>query len=231
MDISRGRDTGRTLKSVYIDTGENGLFTADEFAAITTLGQMQLVTAEDVARNAVAELLGRNTGRDVVAALDASATGPSYRGGMLRQSALARLRQLEKAHGQAVAFEILGPPRLSKLLYEAYLLKSAMGGIAAILGASPEDLAAALLRKLGDEPDLRRRILSIGVPILLPDGARLMRGPVIKSAAAHQGWVDLTPANMRTWQQRLARVRETVQTELGGDGVMKRRIRRQRRIA
>ncbi|MDH3858191.1 MAG: NAD-dependent epimerase/dehydratase family protein, partial [Gammaproteobacteria bacterium] len=97
-----GSDCGEKLQGVYIDTGENGLFTAAEFAAITAPGLMQIVTPEEVAENAVRELVGGNTGRDVIAALDASATGPSFRGGHLRQAALNRLARLEAEHGEAV---------------------------------------------------------------------------------------------------------------------------------
>lgn len=212
-----GHETGEQLEGVYIDTGENGLFTADEFAAITTLGQMQLVTPEEVGQNVLRELLGGTTGRDVVAALDGSALGPTYRGGYLRQSALSHLRQLEAEHGQAVAFEILGPPRLSKLLYEAYLLKSVGGTADAIIRSNPEQLAQALADRVRDDADLRRRILSIGIPILLPDAGRLLRGPLIKSADADHGWLDLTPANIRKWQDRLKAIRNTTADQLAGD--------------
>jgi NAD(P)-dependent dehydrogenase (short-subunit alcohol dehydrogenase family) len=111
------------LEGAYIDTGENGLFTAAEFAAITALGQMAFVTPEEIARDVVREIRGGATGHDVIAGLDATVTGPSYRAAHLRDAALTRLRQLEAQHGEAVAFEILGPPRLSKLLFEAFLLK------------------------------------------------------------------------------------------------------------
>lgn len=212
-----GRKTDGRLEGVYINTGENGLFAADEFAAITTPGQMQLITPEEVAREVIDELLGRNTGHDLVAALDASVSGPTYRAGYLRQAALTRLRQLEAEHGPAVAFEILGPPRLSKLLYEAHLLKSEMGTIEAIIGARPEELADALARHVKDDANMRCRILSIGVPILLPDGERLLRGPVIKSQNAHHGWVDLTPANMHKWQERFRNIRDVIAREGAGD--------------
>jgi hypothetical protein len=212
-----GISTGEKLEGVYVDTGENGLFTADEFAAITTLGQMQLITPEEVARTVVAELLGGNTGRDVIAALDGSVSGPTYRGGYLREAALARLRQLEDQHGQAVAYEVLGPPRLSKLLYEAYLLKSVLRDVSTAIGMRPEDLSDALASRVEQDTNLRRRILSIGIPILLPDGVRLLRGPVIKSENAHGGWVDLTPENMGKWQSRLTEIRREIQAELRGD--------------
>lgn len=212
-----GRDTGEVLEGVYIDTGENGLFTADEFSTITTLGQMELVTPEDIARNVVRELLGGNTGRDLVAALDGATMGPSFRGGFLRQEALARLRGLEEEHGQAVAYEILGPPRLSKLLYEAYLLKTVTGDGLTAIEASPEALADDIARLIGEDGPLRRRIVSLGIPILLPDGERLLRGPVIKSKDAHHGWVDLTPANMERWKERLAAIYRAAKSERGRD--------------
>ena len=203
-----GTKTGEVLRSVYIDTGENGLFAAAEFAAITTLGQMEYVTPEEIAANIVAEIRGGATGHDVIQALDGAVMGPSYRAGILRQAALARLRQLQAQHGDSsIAFEILGPPRLSKLLYEAHLLQQECGTLAGVLERKAADLAAALEKRLGRQAELRQRILSIGIPILLPDGRRLLRGPSLKSQDAEHGWVDLTPANLARWQERIAGLR------------------------
>jgi hypothetical protein len=71
---------------------------------------------------------------------------------------------------------------------------------------------------------LRREIVSIGIPILLPDG-RLLRGPECKvppvstaaetfeitperlEAWAAAGWVDLREANMARWKDRFERIR------------------------
>jgi NAD(P)-dependent dehydrogenase (short-subunit alcohol dehydrogenase family) len=203
-----GAPTGETLHSVYIDTGENGLFAAAEFAAITTLGQMEYVTPEEIADNIVAEIRGGATGHDVIQALDGAVMGPSYRAGILRQTALARLRQLQAQHGDSsIAFEILGPPRLSKLLYEAHLLQQECGTLAGVLERKPADLAAALERRLDEQAGLRQRILSIGIPVLLADGRRLLRGPTLKSQDAEHGWVDLTQDNMARWQKRIAGLR------------------------
>jgi len=61
---------------------------------------------------------GRPTGKDVIAALDASTAGPTYRAGMLRRNVVGRLRSLEEREGKrGVAYEMLGPPRLTKMLY------------------------------------------------------------------------------------------------------------------
>jgi hypothetical protein len=64
---------------------------------------------------------------------------------------------------------------------------------------------------------LRRRILSIGIPVLLPDGVSLLRGPVIKSSDAHHGWVDLTPNNMKIWQGRIRAIRQDAEADLAAD--------------
>ena len=181
------------------------------------------MTPEEVADIVAMELRGGNTGHDVVAALDRAVFGPSYRAGLLRHRALERLEELEAAHGvRSVAFESLGPPRLAKLLHEAELLRRALGTMSAVRAAEAPDIARRLAHEIGD-PGVRRPILSIGLPILLPDG-RLLRGPLCKIPAvtcdsdshdvtpealeawARAGWVDLREANMALWKQRFERI-------------------------
>ena len=205
------------IEAVYINTGENGLFATGEFTTITALGQMQFVTPEEIARVVVREILGGNTGKDVIAALDSSVMGPTYRAAYLRQAALNRLHQLEQEHGESVAFEILGPPRVSKLLYEAYLLKREYQRLDKALEPTPEEMAQRLEALIYNEPLLRQHILSIGLGILLSDGERLLRGPVLKGETAEQGWVDLTPHNMARWQKRITALLNTIRRELRGD--------------
>lgn len=212
-----GEPTGGVLEGVYIDTGENGQFSRGEFTAITALGQMQLVTPEDIANTALRELKGGSTGRDIVAALDSSVIAPSYRGGFLRQAAINRLEKLEDEYGQAIAFEILGPPRLSKLLFEACLLKQGGKTIAEIVAEDPAVFAGQLEHQVLSDHVMRTRMISIGIPILLSDGARLLRGPTIKSSEAHHGWVDLTPDNCAVWQARLKAVQAAMQCEAQAD--------------
>ncbi len=206
-----GHATGELLQSVYVDMGENGLFSTAEFTALTTMGQMAFVTPEEIAQNVVSEILGQSTGRDVISGLDSTAMGPSYRAGFLREVALNRLHQLEAEHQtESIAFEFLGPPRLSKLLFEAYLIKRACGTLTAAIRQEPDDLAAELFSLLQEYPELRQQILSVGIPVLLPDGERMLRGPVIKSSDAENGWVDLTPANLLQWRARLQQLQTMI---------------------
>lgn len=217
-DVERSwEEVGESLESVYIDTGENGLFSLGEFEAISTLRLMELVTPEEIADVAIDEIRGRPTGRDVVSALDACVMGPTYRGGMLRDVALEFMERLEKEHDvRSVAFELLGPPRLSKLLFEAYILERLFPDLEAAVGLDPADTSDRAAALIESDRRLRSDILSIGLPILLPDGETVLRGPRVGAEPAPgaeprldrwaaQGWVDLRPDCWVQWRDRCGR--------------------------
>ncbi len=213
--------TGDNLRSVFIDTGENGTFSLGEFTAITTSGQMEYVTPEEIAQAVIWEIEGGATGHDIVAALDAAVLSPSYRAGVMRELAIRKMRDLQAQHrDDSIAFELLGPPRLSKLLFEAHLLKKVAGSIEGALEVPPDELAERISELIRTDTDIRSRIISIGIPILMSDGVSLLRGPTIKVPSdprqtrfkvnpenlenwCHNGWVDLRTANMQRWHQRL----------------------------
>ncbi|HXL54411.1 MAG TPA: hypothetical protein VN945_14865 [Gemmatimonadales bacterium] len=204
-------DLGKPLEGVFIDVGENGLFAPDEFETVTALGQMEFITPEEVADYVAMELEGRPTGRDVVAALDAATAGPTYRAGMLRASALARLRSLEQeTQSRAVAYEMLGPPRLTKLLWESHLCGLLRPSVRALAQSRPLELAAEAYARVQRDSGVRSHILSVGIPILTPDGEGLYRGSLVvvpgdgadPRAAAPRGWVDLRADQFGVWIKR-----------------------------
>jgi len=169
------------LELPVVDTGENGVFTKGEFEAITSLGQMEFVTPEEIALLCVQEITGINTGRDVVGAVDSSVLGPSYRAGVLRARVLDELRALEEATTtHSVALGQLGPPELSKLLWEVELLAVRYGTLPAVLAATPEEIAEEVGWMLSERPRLRDTITSLGLPILHRNGSTIDRGPFIR---------------------------------------------------
>ena len=208
-----------------VDTGENGLFTKGEFEAITAPGQMEFVTPEEIAHLCTEEIRGAQTGRDVIAGIDATILAPSYRGGFLRGRALQDLEALEAESGtRSVALGMLGPPELSKVLWEAELLSLCYETIPAVLEASPDEISKSVTALLEDRSDLRDMVVSIGTPILMPDGMTLLRGPLIRIPEipgeteldltgddrdrwAAKGWVDLRSGNMEHWQLRMKAMR------------------------
>ena len=224
------RTSGKKLTSVFIDTGENGIFSRGEFETITAQKQMEFITPEEIADVVIFEVKGGNTGHDIVSALDHASMEPTYRAGYMQHMAVQKLDELEKKHGKSsVAFELLGPPRLSKLLYEIHLLRLFNKTMRDILNKSPEELSKKCFEIITNDADLRNEILAIGIPVLLPNGASLLRGNTIKIPAfrgenildvnqkninnwANEGWVDLRVSNMKKWQSRLTELIEEAET-------------------
>jgi NAD(P)-dependent dehydrogenase (short-subunit alcohol dehydrogenase family) len=223
------RDVGEPLTGVFVDAGENGLFSRGEFETLTSLGLMEFITPEEIAVDVVREIRGYPTGRDIVAALDASTSGPTYRAGVLREVAIDRMAALEEEHGvDAVAYEMLGPPRLSKLLFESAILARIFHRLSEVATLDADATATAAHELVTGDADLRRRILTIGLPILLPDGASLLRGPAVKIAPEpgqdagdarlpDAGWVDLRASNWRRWSERAAQMLHELEAWPGPD--------------
>jgi NAD(P)-dependent dehydrogenase (short-subunit alcohol dehydrogenase family) len=218
------------LEMVGVDTGENGFFARGEFEAVTSINQMEFVTPEEIARNVVHEIKGSNTGVDVIAAIDGSIMVPSYRAGYLRGSAIEAMRRLEReTTSHSIATGELGPPKLTKLLYEAHLLKIKHRTLQTVIEKSADEISEALWHYLQRNKDLRNTVISIGIPILPPEGNRLVRGPRINvpeyaghphlpitlesvNEWAERGWIDLRPQNIKRWQERFRRMLRSAQT-------------------
>ena len=197
------------------------MFSAGEFSAITTSGQMEYITPEEIASMVVEEIKGGNSGYDIMANLSNAVMRSTYRAGLLRHHAVKRMTQLQHEHqDDSVAFEILGPPRLSKLLYEAHLIKRIYQTPDKVLEVDARRMSEDFQRLVTVDTELRRRLISIGIPILMPDGKRLLRGrhivippyrgsnevPITSAkidAWAHDGWVDLRERNMEQWRNRM----------------------------
>lgn len=227
-----GRDV--PVRMIGADTGENGFFSIGEFEAITYPRQMEYVTPEEVARAVVLEILGSSTGRDVIAAIDGAITEPSYRAGVLRDYAIREMERLEALMASdeeispSVAVGHLGPPRLSKLLIEAYLVRAAAGSasFSELVAIAPEDLKARVASYLAQNRRIVSLITTIGIPLLWdvegklkisrgprlnipvprPDGEPIALTPDLIERYAHLGWVDLRLANFETWHERMQRI-------------------------
>ncbi|MHB1192328.1 MAG: short-chain dehydrogenase [Longimicrobiales bacterium] len=227
--------TGEALEGVFLDAGENGLFTLGEFETLTALGLMEFVTPEEIADNVVREILSHPTGKDVVTALDSATMGPTYRAGALRSVAIDHMEALEAEAGiRSVAYEMLGPPRLSKLLFEGEILLRLFGTVEAAAGLDPKDVAERSHAMVSEDADLRQRALSIGIPVILPDGEHVLRGPQVRVGPEKnvplgdprlpdRGWVDLRAENWARWRDRCRdlahelRARPGVAMGSGGD--------------
>lgn len=217
------KDTGEDLKSVFIDTGENGIFSKSEFETISSLGQMEIVTPEEIADYLVFEAQGGNSGKDIIQGLDAFSLGPTYRGGFLRNKAMQMLEDLEVENGvEGVAFELLGPPRLSKLLFESHILKLIYNDFNSFINDNIRTAREKVLNLIENNDGLRKQILSIGLPILISED-KFLKGQFVKVPTkrvgtnydfntenidkwSSQGWIDLRESNLQLWQDRFKNI-------------------------
>ncbi len=229
-DFEGIEDTEEVYKSAFIDTGENGIFSKGEFQAISSIGQMEIITPEEIAEYVVFEANGGNSGHDIIQGLDSFSLGPTYRGGMLQHFAIEKIKHIESQHNiESVAFELLGPPRLSKLLFEINLIKQIAGTFSDALLFKPEDLANEANKLIQSNNKLRSEMLSIGLVILLPDGTKYLRGKNVKIPVrrtldklpmtdenieqwCYEGWVDLRPSNFQIWLERLTRIKSQAES-------------------
>jgi NAD(P)-dependent dehydrogenase (short-subunit alcohol dehydrogenase family) len=221
------RELDEPLEGVYLDAGENGLFSLPEFETLTSLGLMEFVTPEEIAEAVLREIRAEPSGRDVVAALDAATMGPTYRAGVLRTTAIEAMEKLEREAGmESVAYEMLGPPRLSKVLFEGQILRRIFGTLAAAAELDPSETAVRAAALLDEDDDLRQRILTVGLPVLLPDGERLLRGATIKvpppsdavgldEKTVASGWIDLRETNWDIWKARVSSILDEMRRRPG----------------
>ncbi len=234
-DSADAYDERGKLEVVIVDTGENGLFAKGEFEAITAMNQMEFITPEEIASKVVLEIMGVNTGNEVLSALDSTVLNPSYRAGTLRRAALEDLARLEdETQSPSIALGQLGPPELSKLLFEAFLLRQRYHTLDRVLNQRPKKIADALYAWLKKHSEIVEMIVSVGVPILAPDGVTILRGPRIRIPEradtnrvevssenvelwAQKGWVDLRAENFVMWRERFEKM-ERARKGLRGRG-------------
>ena len=134
----------------------------------------------------------------------------------------------------------LGPPELSKLLWEAELLRLAYETLDEVLATDADEISETLQKLIDRDPKLLQTITSIGVPVLSANGKDLFRGPFIRiperpgqdevvvgeedvDTWAEKGWVDLRPKNMQHWQSRIQNMgRARQQLRMSGSAAITR---------
>lgn len=209
----------RKLEGTFVDTGENGVFSRDEFKVITALGLMEFVTPEEIAHTAMLTILGIDGSKDIIGALEGSVMDPTYQAGCLRESAI---RRMESMGIMGTCYGYLGP-HPTKLIFEATLLRDCFGNVESIMSAMPEEIAARIEKHIVESQESRIEPISLGIPILTSDGTRLLFAhrenrdksweqepwtitPEKIDTFAAREWIDLRPGNMARWQERFKTV-------------------------
>jgi len=223
LQAGGGENQEKKLKGAWIDTGENGLFTRDMFAAITHPEGMGLITPKEIAELAIRELEGENTGKEIIHNLDQASVGPTFTGQGQREHALDELKKLQKE--EVASISTLGP-LTSKILWEGLILKKALQGLDKVSKTDTHEIQEKTFEIIKTNKTLRTQIISIGIPILLPTG-KMLCGPAINVPIkktrnitvndiekwAAIGWVDLRFKNWSRWRSWLQKYEDNVRYE------------------
>jgi len=210
------------LSGDYINTGENGYFSPEEFFTITSPGLMEMIRPEDIAREAVAEILGRSTSHNVIAAVDAAVMKSTYGAGLQRSGAHYDHTKLPIPDrvNTAIVYGQLGP-HTTKLIAECSLIRIYLARFCSRDAAIPNisDITLELCGIVMKNEALRQNLLSIGMPVLM-GGNRLLFvrradrdkvwekedwkiTPANINKFAEWNWVDLRYQNIERWLKRL----------------------------
>ena len=219
---------GKNVEGAYVDTGENGLFSLDEFKVVTALGLMQYITPEEIAHIALLEIQGVNTSKDVLGSMAGAALGSTYRAGFMRHEVM---REVESLSAGGIAYGFLGP-RIAKLIFESHLLKTCYGTLERAVRPPLKEMCECMERTIGKDQVIRRAAISLGIPILLPDGKTLlfarrshpdkgweeehwMMNPQSIDRWASREWIDLRSENLSRWQERFREILEESRKSAG----------------
>jgi hypothetical protein len=225
-EIKRGkRLQGQDMEGRFIDTGENGFFSSDEFKVITTLGLMEYITPEEIAHKTLLEIKGINTSKDVIGAVAGAVMGATYRAGFLRQRVMKVVVGLQEG---GFAYGLLGP-KVAKLIIETHLFMQCYGTLERALRCTTSQISKTLERKIKRDRNIRVAAISLGLPILLPDGVTLLfanrlnrdkgweKGPILITKEsidkwANQEWIDLRHRNISQWRERFRKIVHEVES-------------------
>ncbi|MEO0143731.1 MAG: short-chain dehydrogenase [candidate division WOR-3 bacterium] len=209
------------MEDLYIDTGENGLFSIEEYRAITSLRQMEAITPEEIADVVFFETIGDSTSYDILTAISSSIMHPTYRAGFLRYRALKILEELkEKYNAKSWAFEILGPPRLSKLIMEAELIKQNYK-LNDFINENTENIFSRLKEFILSNAEFRMTAISIGIPIFIEPDNLIFAKREIKDKHwegiweinqdnlkffLNNEWIEISKQNIEKWKGRIKKI-------------------------
>lgn len=216
------KKTSKILEIPFVDSGENSAYSLYEMHAITTLGQMESITREEVAEAVYQSAYG-STRYDLLTSMDYASLGPSYAAKFQRDIVLKKLQQIQDEKKiPSIATNNLGPT-VSKHLFELHILLDLFEFNISKLVETPVAKITTLSRKYIYKNDIvRKEALSLGLPFLFEKN-EILTGrhcfvPNVKNKNiitkkniekwASAGWIDLRKKAIKNWQTWLKKGHE-----------------------
>ncbi|MDA3815577.1 MAG: hypothetical protein PF549_04385 [Patescibacteria group bacterium] len=211
------KKSSKSLEMPFVDSGENSAYSLYEMHAITTLGQMESITRDEVAEAVYQSAYG-STRYDLLTSMDYASLGPSYAAKFQRDVVLKKLQQIQdEKKVPSIATNNLGPT-VSKHLFELHILLDLVDFNILKLIEMPARKVSELAKEYVYENNIiRKQALSLGLPFLFKDNELLTgahcfipdstkKNTVTKENVekwANAGWIDLRKSAIRNWQSWL----------------------------
>jgi len=217
----KGKKTEDYLKFPVVRAGENHVYSLYEMSALTTNGQMEAVTKEEVADAVIMDIEGKHY-KNILSYLDAGMISPTYAGRVMREKVISEIKLLMNENNTtSIATGNLGAT-MAKQLYELFLIKSVCPKLSDIEGAEPQKIYEGIKGYIENNSNFVQEVLSLGLPILMEDNEAYVgqyslypnkqESTDITSENiekwAKTGWIDLRMNNIENWQLELIELKE-----------------------
>ncbi|MBQ6991490.1 MAG: hypothetical protein IJN50_01005 [Clostridia bacterium] len=216
-----GNKTDEYLKFPVVRAGENHVYSLFEMSALTTIGQMEAVTKEEVADAVISDIEGKAY-KNILAYLDSGMISPTYAGRTMRDKVISEIKSLMKENKTtSIATGNLGVT-MAKQLYELFLIKSVCPTFTEITNSESETIYNKIIEYLNDNSDIIQEVLSLGIPILLENNEAYVgeyslypnkeeKTKITNESIenwAKTGWIDLRIKNINIWKKDILEIQK-----------------------
>ncbi len=156
------------LEFPVVRAGENHVYSLYELSALTSLGQMEAITKEEVANAAMEDICGKSR-KNLLNYMDAGMLCPTFAGKAMVEKIKAEIRTLmAENNATSIATGNLGVT-VAKRLYELHMIKQACGTVSELKKIRVEKLHQRIVESIENNANLLREMLSLGLPVMTDD--------------------------------------------------------------
>ena len=156
------------LEFPVVRAGENHVYSLYELSALTSLGQMEAITKEEVANAAMEDICGTSK-KNLLNYMDAGMLCPTFAGKAMVEKIKSEIHTLMAQHNTtSIATGNLGAT-VAKRLYELYMIKKACPTVSELKKISIEKLHQKIVESLEDNSTILKEMLSLGLPVMTDD--------------------------------------------------------------
>lgn len=164
----------RIQPDIYMDGGESGYYSLDEFRVLTNPTQMGLVSSQTVAKIVYDEMMGFSN-RDVLTGIHKYCIRGSN-SSTLRNNIF---KQLNKRANKIIISKNLGPAKISKLILESYLYLKLFNSKSELIKSGKQALIDYIINNIRGSVEISRNLSLMGMPIILEDKKVVLFGKII----------------------------------------------------